>query len=111
MPGRIPKTISLTSTKWWTLAPALNVKLKILCFANEITVFNVRKNQSLKTVQNFSQEHIKNNFGVRELLKDRGIKPEELPPEENIKKLHRRIVSEEKKLTKDVKKLKEDETE
>lgn len=89
--------------------PTITIKAKD--FANEITVFNVRKNQALKSIQDLSQEHIKNNLGIRELLKDRGIKPEELPPDEDIQKLRRRLSSEGKKLPKDVKKLKDDETE
>ncbi|MCJ7813402.1 DNA damage-inducible protein D, partial [bacterium] len=66
---------------------------------------------ALKSIQDFSREHIRNNLGVRDLLKDRGIKPEELPPEEDIQKLRRRISSEDKKLSQDVNKLKDDEKE
>lgn len=86
--------------------PTITIKAKD--FANEITIFNVRKDPDLKSVEAISQEHIKDNLGVRELLKNRGIKPEELPPEEDIQKLRRRISSEDKQLTKDSKKLKEE---
>jgi len=43
---------------------------------------------------------VKNNLDVRKVLTNRGIKPEELPPAEDIKKLERRVKSEEKLLVK-----------
>ena len=86
--------------------PTITIKAKD--FANEITVFNVRKNESLQTIREISNEHIKNNRGIRKLLRERGIIPEELPPEEDIKKLRRRVSSEGKKLIKDIKKFKND---
>lgn len=84
--------------------PTITIKAKD--FANEITAFNVRKNTTLQTLRDLSSEHIKNNRGVRELLKERGIIPEELPPEEDIKKLRRRVSAERKKLLKHTKKFK-----
>ena len=45
-----------------------------------------------------SREHVQNNHSVRAMLDQRGIKPEQLPPEEDIKKLERRVKAEEKKL-------------
>jgi len=84
--------------------PTITIKAKD--FANEITAFNVRKNETLKTLRDLSQEHIKNNKGVRELLKKRGIIPEELPAEEDIGKLRRRISAERKELAKRTKKFK-----
>jgi len=45
-------------------------------------------------------EHIQNNRSVREMLGQRGIKPENLPPEEDIAKLERRVKTEEKRLEK-----------
>ena len=86
--------------------PTITIKAKD--FANEITVFNVRKNESLQTIREISNEHIKNNRGIRKLLRERGIIPEELPHEEDIKKLRRRVSSEGKKLIKDIKKFKND---
>jgi len=86
--------------------PTITIKAKD--FANEITVFNVKKKESLQTIREISEEHIKNNKGVRKLLKDRGIIPEDLPPEEDIKRLHRRLTSDEKKMLKDVSKLDKD---
>ncbi len=45
-----------------------------------------------------TDEHIQNNQSVRDMLGQRGIKPENLPPEEDLKKLERLVKSEEKKL-------------
>lgn len=47
-------------------------------------------------------------MGVRKLLLERGIKPENLPPEEDVKKLERRVKSENKKISKNPDKLKND---
>ena len=47
-----------------------------------------------------SSEHVHNNVDIRELLIQRGIKPEALPPEQDIKKLERRVKKEEKKIAK-----------
>lgn len=45
-----------------------------------------------------TSEHIQNNTSVRNMLGERGIRPEELPPEEDVKKVERRLKSEEKEL-------------
>ncbi len=82
--------------------PTITIKAKD--FATEITVFNT-KEKDLKSEQQISNEHITNNRSVRRILVQRGIKPEDLPPEEDIKKLERRVKSETKKLGKNVKKL------
>ncbi|MBP6872081.1 MAG: DNA damage-inducible protein D [Bacteroidales bacterium] len=84
--------------------PTITIKAKD--FATEITIFNA-KDKILKTEGEISAEHIKNNKGVRKLLLDRGIKPEELPAEEDIKKLERRVKSEEKQIGKKPEKLSE----
>lgn len=83
--------------------PTITIKAKD--FANEITNFNVQK-EDMKGEERITKEHIKNNAGVRKLLKERGITPENLPPEEDIKKVERRLKSEDKKLLKGTKKLK-----
>lgn len=83
--------------------PTITIKAKD--FANEITNFNVQK-EDMKGEERITKEHIKNNAGVRKLLKERGIIPENLPPEEDIKKVERRLKSEDKKLLKGTKKLK-----
>jgi len=84
--------------------PTITIKAKD--FANELTNFNVQK-ENMKGEQKITSEHLKNNKGVRDLLLKRGIKPEALPPEEDIKKVERRLKSEDKKLLKDIKKLKD----
>jgi DNA-damage-inducible protein D len=84
--------------------PTITIKAKD--FATEITIFNA-KDKVLRTEGEISAEHINNNRGVRRLLLDRGIKPEELPAEEDIKKLERRVKSEEKKIGKKPDKLSE----
>ena len=65
--------------------------------ANEITNTQV-KQQNLLGEANITQEHVKNNRDVRKLLTDRQIVPEDLPVAEDVKKLERRLKSEEKKL-------------
>lgn len=77
--------------------PTLTVAAKNL--ATEMTNYNV-ENKDLFGEQPITQEHIQNNTSVREMLGKRGIKPEQLPPAEDIKKLERRAASEEKKIEK-----------
>ncbi|WP_457618972.1 DNA damage-inducible protein D [Lutibacter sp.] len=84
--------------------PTITIKAKD--FATEITVFNT-KEHNLLTSKQITDEHIKNNLSVRQVLLNRGIKPEDLPPEEDIKKLERRVKSDAKKLGKNPDKLKE----
>jgi len=83
--------------------PTITIKAKDL--AAEITNFNVKKND-LKGESPISSEHVKNNQDVRELLAKSKIKPEELPPAEDIKKLQRKVKSEDKKILSDARKLK-----
>lgn len=75
------------------------VTLKAKEFAAAITDFNVRKDQ-LKGVQRIGNEHVKNNKDVRAVLQKSNIVPEELPAEEDIKKLERRVKTQDKKLLK-----------
>jgi DNA-damage-inducible protein D len=75
--------------------PTITITAKQL--ATEITNFNVKKND-LKGEQNITVEHVKNNKDVRGLLGKSGIKPEELPAEEDIKKLERRVKTLDKKI-------------
>lgn len=81
--------------------PTITITAKQL--ATEITNFNVKKN-NLKGEETITDEHVKNNTDVRDLLGKSGIKPEQLPPEEDIKKLERRVKTADKDLAK--KKLK-----
>ncbi|MDD2425144.1 MAG: DNA damage-inducible protein D [Bacteroidales bacterium] len=82
--------------------PTLTIAAKNL--AVEMTNYNV-ENKDLYGENAITAEHIQNNTSVREVLGKRGIKPEELPPSEDIKKLERRVVSEQKKIEKATKKL------
>jgi DNA-damage-inducible protein D len=82
--------------------PTITIKAKDL--AAEITSFNTKKN-NLRGETAITGEHVKNNRDVRELLGKSSIRPEALPPEEDIKKLQRKLKSEGKKIAKDVKKL------
>ncbi len=95
----IPKNRALAD-----FLPTITIKAKD--FANEITIFNVKKDSYMNGANQISTEHVKNNKDIRDLLLKRGIKPEELPAEEDVKKLKRRVESEDKKMIKQVKKLK-----
>lgn len=75
-------------------APTIILKAKD--FATEITIFNARAH-AMKTERAISSEHVTNNRAVRQTLLDRGIRPESLPAAEDIKKVERRVASEEKK--------------
>jgi len=79
--------------------------LKAKDFATEITIYNA-VNNNMSTENQISQEHITNNSSVRETLIGRGIKPEDVEPQEDIKKVERRLQSENKKSLKNIKKLK-----
>lgn len=81
------------------------ILLKAKDFATEITIFNA-KEKKMKTENQISKEHIINNSSVRKTLISRGINPENLPPEEDINKINRRLKSDEKKSLKNPKKLK-----
>ena len=61
-----------------------------------MTNYNVEE-KDLKGEGAITTEHVQNNTTVREMLGTRGIKPEELPPSEDIKKLERKVKSQEKK--------------
>ena len=86
---RVPDTRPLAD-----FAPTIILKAKD--FAAEITIFNARKN-ALRTEGAISHEHITNNDAVRRTLLERDIRPESLPPAEDVKKVERRLSSEEKK--------------
>src|SRR3989338_936661 len=68
--------------------PTITITAKNL--ATEITNFNVKK-EDLQEEMPITQEHVKNNADVRKLLAKSGIKPEELPIEEDIQKLERKV--------------------
>ena len=75
--------------------PTLSIAAKNL--AAEMTNYNVEE-KDLQGEYAITGEHVQNNLSVRDMLGQRGIKPEDLPPAEDIKKLERRVKSQEKKL-------------
>jgi len=77
--------------------PTLTIAAKNL--ATEMTNYNV-ETKNLYGELPITQEHIENNASVREMLDKRGIKPENLPPAEDINKLERRVAAEEKQIEK-----------
>lgn len=70
--------------------PTLTIAAKNL--ATEMTNYNVEE-KDLQGEPAITGEHVQNNLSVREMLRQRGIKPEKLPPSEDIKKLERRVKS------------------
>jgi DNA-damage-inducible protein D len=77
--------------------PTITIKAKD--FANEITNFNIKRSD-LREEITITNEHVKNNSDVRQLLVNRNIKPEQLLPAEDIKKVERRLNTEVKKIIK-----------
>ncbi len=84
--------------------PTITIKAKD--FANEITVFNLKKEGSIRSMLGVSGEHEKNNRDVRNLLIQKGITPETLPIEEDVQKLKRKIKSDDRLILKTAKKIK-----
>ena len=82
--------------------PTLTIAAKNL--ATEMTNYNVEQ-KNLYGEQKIAVEHVQNNRSVRSMLGQRGIKPEELPPAEDIKKVERRVAKDEKEILKESKKL------
>ena len=82
--------------------PTLTIAAKNL--ATEMTNYNVESND-LHGESAITHEHIQNNQTVRQMLGQRGIKPEELPPAEDIKKLERKVARDEKAIAENSQKL------
>lgn len=78
----------------YDFAPTIILKAKD--FATEITIFNA-KEKKMRSEHQISEEHITNNKSVRKTLLERGIRPEILPPEEDIQKVERKLKSQTKK--------------
>jgi DNA-damage-inducible protein D len=87
---RVPKGRAMAD-----FLPTITIKAKD--FANEITNFSIKRDY-LHTEAQITREHIKNNRDVRKLLQKRRIVPEELPAAEDVKKIERRLSTEEKEL-------------
>ncbi len=75
--------------------PTISIKAKD--FAAEMTSVNVQT-KDLQGETAITKEHVDNNAAVRKMLTERGIVPENLPPAEDVKKVERRLVTEEKKM-------------
>jgi DNA-damage-inducible protein D len=83
-------------------APTIILKAKD--FAAEITIHNAR-NHGMFSEPQISREHVTNNQAVRDTLLNRGIRPESLPPAEDVKKVERRLAADEKRALKNPKTL------
>lgn len=81
--------------------PTISIKAKD--FAAEMTNVNVQS-KDLMGESAITREHVDNNLAVRKILLERGIVPENLPPAEDVKKVERRLKSEEKKALENKKK-------
>ena len=75
--------------------PTISIKAKD--FAAEMTSVNVQA-KDLQGETAITKEHVDNNAAVRKMLTERGIIPEDLPPAEDVKKVERRLASEQKKV-------------
>lgn len=75
--------------------PTVTIKAKDL--ANAMTAHNV-ESHDLRSERVISADHVQNNTELRRALGQRGIKPEALPPAEDIRKLSRRLESERREL-------------
>lgn len=61
--------------------------------------------KDLKGENSITTEHIVNNLAIRKILHHRGVKPEQLPPAEDVKKVIRKLDRDEQKLLKEVTKI------
>lgn len=86
---KVPETRPLAD-----FAPTIILKAKD--FATEITIFNARANR-MASERSIAGEHVTNNEAVRKTLLSRGIRPEALQPDEDIKKVERRLASDDRK--------------
>ena len=78
--------------------PTLTIAAKNL--ATEMTNYNVTE-KDMYGEDSITEEHVDNNLSVRKMLNKRGIKPENLKPAEDLKKLERKIKAESKKIAND----------
>lgn len=82
--------------------PTLTIKAKD--FATELTSHNVVE-KDLQGQTQISNEHIDNNTAVRKILQERGVQPEKLPALDDVKKVQRKLESEDKKISKNTAKI------
>lgn len=102
--GEMKKKLAISDSRPLAdFLPTLTIKAKD--FATELTSHNVVE-KNLKGEVKITSEHVENNKAVRRMLIERGVKPEQLPPSEDVKKLQRQLENDEKELLKDAKKSK-----
>ena len=99
---QMKKRLGIKSGALADYLPTLTIAAKNL--ATEMTNYNVEQ-KDLYGETSITAEHVQNNRSVRGMLGQRGIKPEELPPAEDIKKVERRVAKDEKSMQKDTSKL------
>ena len=99
---QMKKRLGIKSGALADYLPTLTIAAKNL--ATEMTNYNVEQ-KDLRGEASITAEHVQNNSSVRGMLGQRGIKPEELPPAEDIKKVERRVAKDEKNMQKDSQKL------
>ena len=99
---QMKKRLGIKSGALADYLPTLTIAAKNL--ATEMTNYNVEQ-KDLYGETSITTEHVQNNRSVRGMLGQRGIKPEELPPAEDIKKVERRVAKDEKIMQKDTSKL------
>ena len=102
---QMKKRLGIKSGALADYLPTLTIAAKNL--ATEMTNYNVEQ-KDLYGEANITAEHVQNNRSVRGMLGQRGIKPEELPPAEDIKKVERRVAKDEKGMLKESQKLPKD---
>ena len=78
--------------------PTLTIKAKD--FATELTSHNTVE-KDLKGERQITEEHIENNKAVRIMLLEREVRPEQLPPGDDVKKLQRKLDGDEREIVKD----------
>ena len=99
---QMKKRLGIKSGALADFLPTLTIAAKNL--ATEMTNYNVEQ-KDLYGEASITAEHVQNNRSVRGMLGQRGIKPEELPPAEDIKKVERRVAKDEKNMQMDASKL------
>ena len=99
---QMKKRLGIKSGTLADYLPTLTIAAKNL--ATEMTNYNVEQ-KDLYGEANITAEHVQNNRSVRGMLGQRGIKPENLPPAEDIKKVERKVAKDERLMQKDAQKL------